>query len=160
MSQIEWKTTEIRASKVGNVSPFSCPGADNVKIVVVAPNIDEGSTLAQSVDEILQAALEMDVPVVFALGKRKLGKALKKSVGVSAVGIYSGDGAHDEYRAVTNRLRDLQKDPTIAVDPASLHNNRRKQQQPPRPADAASDAASDMASAGSAPRPPVATPAR
>ena len=26
MSQIEWKTTEIRASKVGNVSPFSCPG--------------------------------------------------------------------------------------------------------------------------------------
>ena len=26
MSQNEWKTTEIRASKVGNVSPFSCPG--------------------------------------------------------------------------------------------------------------------------------------
>ena len=28
MSQNEWKTTEIRASKVGNVSPFSCPGED------------------------------------------------------------------------------------------------------------------------------------
>ena len=27
MSQNEWKTTEIRASKVGNFSPFSCPGA-------------------------------------------------------------------------------------------------------------------------------------
>ena len=26
MSQIEWKTTEIRASKVGHFSPFSCPG--------------------------------------------------------------------------------------------------------------------------------------
>ena len=26
MSQNEWKTTEIRASKVGNFSPFSCPG--------------------------------------------------------------------------------------------------------------------------------------
>ena len=26
MSQNEWKTFEIRASKVGNVSPFSCPG--------------------------------------------------------------------------------------------------------------------------------------
>ena len=26
MSQNEWKSTEIRASKVGNVSPFSCPG--------------------------------------------------------------------------------------------------------------------------------------
>ena len=29
MSQNEWKTTEIRASKVGNVSPFSCPGEAN-----------------------------------------------------------------------------------------------------------------------------------
>ena len=26
MSQNEWKTIEIRASKVGNLSPFSCPG--------------------------------------------------------------------------------------------------------------------------------------
>ena len=26
MSQNEWKTTEIRASKVGHFSPFSCPG--------------------------------------------------------------------------------------------------------------------------------------
>ena len=26
MSQNEWKPTEIRASKVGNFSPFSCPG--------------------------------------------------------------------------------------------------------------------------------------
>ena len=26
MSQNEWKATEIRASKVGNFSPFSCPG--------------------------------------------------------------------------------------------------------------------------------------
>ena len=26
MSQNEWKSTEIRASKVGNFSPFSCPG--------------------------------------------------------------------------------------------------------------------------------------
>ena len=33
MSQIEWKTIEIRASKVGNFSPFSCPGDDNGDVV-------------------------------------------------------------------------------------------------------------------------------
>ena len=35
MSQNEWKTTEIRASKVGNFSPFSCPGpkADVLKLL-------------------------------------------------------------------------------------------------------------------------------
>ena len=100
--------------------------ADNVKVVVVAPNIDEGSTLAKSVDEILDAARDMGVPVVFALGKRKLGRALRKSVGVSAVGVYSGDGAYDEYRAVTNRLKELQRDPACAVDPAFVQEQRQR----------------------------------
>ncbi|KAH8075810.1 hypothetical protein JL720_10518 [Aureococcus anophagefferens] len=100
--------------------------ADNVKVVVVAPNIDEGSTLAKSVDEILAAARDMGVPVVFALGKRKLGRALRKSVGVSAVGVYSGDGAYDEYRAVTNRLKELQRDPACAVDPAFVQEQRQR----------------------------------
>ena len=38
--------------------------------------------------------------MISALGRRKLGKALRKSsVGVSAVAVYSGDGAYDERRA-------------------------------------------------------------
>ena len=32
LSQNEWKTTEIRASKVGNLSPFSCPGLHHVRL--------------------------------------------------------------------------------------------------------------------------------
>ena len=36
MSQNEWKTTEIQASKVGNVSPFSCPGGYFVSHTVYA----------------------------------------------------------------------------------------------------------------------------
>ncbi|KAJ1454101.1 hypothetical protein M885DRAFT_405631, partial [Pelagophyceae sp. CCMP2097] len=74
--------------------------AENIKCVVLAPNIDEGETLGESVNEIVDAAKECGVPLVFALGKRKLGRALRKSVSVSVVGIYSGDGANDEYRAL------------------------------------------------------------
>ncbi|EGB12005.1 hypothetical protein AURANDRAFT_61299 [Aureococcus anophagefferens] len=89
-------------------------------------DVEPGSTLAKSVDEILAAARDMGVPVVFALGKRKLGRALRKSVGVSAVGVYSGDGAYDEYRAVTNRLKELQRDPACAVDPAFVQEQRQR----------------------------------
>ena len=39
MSQIEWKTTEIRASKVGNVSPFS-PQVDEHDGVLVADRVE------------------------------------------------------------------------------------------------------------------------
>ena len=34
MSQNEWKSTEIRASKVGNFSPFSCPGEHGSAVAV------------------------------------------------------------------------------------------------------------------------------
>ena len=34
LSQNEWKTTEIQASKVGNLSPFSCPGRARVEFTL------------------------------------------------------------------------------------------------------------------------------
>jgi hypothetical protein len=100
--------------------------------VVVAPNIDEGNFtggLDDTVNEViaLGRAAE-DVDVLFALSKKKLGKALGKHVKVSAVGvsapwsarcslkhpmctktfqIYSMDGAYDIYKKVVRRLAEL-----------------------------------------------------
>lgn len=111
--------------------------ADNVKMLVVAPNIDQGDSLFEEITEILQNAQEAHVPIVFALGKQKLGAALrKKRVHVSTVGVYSGDGAHEEYRAVLNRLKLITKDPEQAVNPAGPKPKQKKQppsSQPPPP---------------------------
>lgn len=100
--------------------------ANNVKCLVVAPNVDDGDALNAQIDDLLSAANEASVPVVFALGKRKLGRALRKKVGVSAVGIYSGDGAHQEFRSVLARRSLLLDRPDQAV-PIDTR--------PPKPAD-------------------------
>ena len=81
---------------------------------MVAPNIDEGANaggLDDAVNEILALAraseAEDGITVVFALSKKKLGKALGKKVKVSAVGIYSMDGAYDVYKKIVKTLPSL-----------------------------------------------------
>mmetsp|Transcript_9972 Transcript_9972/g.30256 ORF Transcript_9972/g.30256 Transcript_9972/m.30256 type:complete len:966 (-) Transcript_9972:530-3427(-) len=91
--------------------------ADNVKMLVLAPNVDESRTLDESVAELVSVAAEHDVPVVYALTKRAIGSALRKPVGVSAVGVYSADGANDDFRAVVKRHRAIRRDPSLAVHP-------------------------------------------
>jgi selenocysteine insertion sequence-binding protein 2 len=82
-----------------------------VKCVVVAPNIDEGNFaggLDDTVNEIISLGrASEECTVLFALSKKKLGKALGKNVRVSAVGIYSMDGAYDAYKKIVKLLPSL-----------------------------------------------------
>jgi selenocysteine insertion sequence-binding protein 2 len=84
-----------------------------IKCVIVAPNIDEGNFeggLDDTVNEIISLGRseESCENVIFALSKRRLGKALGKQIKVSAVGVYSMDGAHDTYKKVKKRLAALE----------------------------------------------------
>ena len=92
------------------------------KCVVVAPNLEQGAAglahtgLDATIRELLlRCAPTPDereqgldgVPVVFALSAVKLGRALGKTVKVSAVGLYSADGAFPEYKDVLRRTARL-----------------------------------------------------
>ena len=72
--------------------------ARKVKMVFMANNIDMYGVIDSKLQEILDLAREEDVPVFFELNKRKLGKALGKSIKVAVVGIQSSDGAHDPFK--------------------------------------------------------------
>jgi selenocysteine insertion sequence-binding protein 2 len=74
-----------------------------VKIVVIAPNIDENSSedgLDSRVQDIIHIAKENNVLVTFALNRKKLGKAFGKTVRMSAVGVCNVDGANELYQEV------------------------------------------------------------
>ena len=73
------------------------------RMVVCAPNIDEGRKeggLDDKVGQIIALAREHDVPVVFALNRRKLGKAISRKVRVSVVGILNFDGSDGVHKKV------------------------------------------------------------
>ena len=60
MSQNEWKPTEIRASKVGNFSPFSCPGGEALgrERAELAAGLGEGA--GADVEASVAGAAEVD----------------------------------------------------------------------------------------------------
>lgn len=72
--------------------------AHKVKMVVMANNLDQYGAIDEKLQEILDLARQEDVPVIFQLNKRKLGKAVGKSIKVSVVGIQSADGAHQQFK--------------------------------------------------------------
>ncbi|XP_065841806.1 selenocysteine insertion sequence-binding protein 2-like isoform X2 [Oscarella lobularis] len=71
-----------------------------LKCVIVTPNLESISS-AGGIDEMLQKirhmCFEQDVPIVFALTRKGLGKAVNKKVPVSIVGIFNYDGAKDQF---------------------------------------------------------------
>lgn len=78
--------------------------AHKVKMVVMANNLDEYGAIDAKLQEILEIARAEDVPVVFEFNKRKLGKAIGKSIKVSVVGIQSADGAQEQFKKLRKIL--------------------------------------------------------
>ena len=78
--------------------------AHKVKMVVMANNLDEYGAIDAKLQEILEIARAEDVPVVFEFNKRKLGKAIGKSIKVSVVGVQSADGAQEQFKKLRKIL--------------------------------------------------------
>jgi selenocysteine insertion sequence-binding protein 2 len=77
--------------------------------VIMAPNIEKiiaPGGLDTVVNTIIELANERQIPVIYALSKRLIGRALGKQVKMSAVGIYSADGAFDEFKEALRLSRE------------------------------------------------------
>ena len=88
--------------------------ARKVKAVIMTPNIEQVEAkggLDTFVKDIIEACaknredgeegIEIEqIPVVFALSRNKLGKALGKPMTLSVVGLYDVNGAFEEYKAM------------------------------------------------------------
>lgn len=79
--------------------------AHKVKMVVMANNVDQYGAIDEKLQEILDLAQQEDVPVIFELNKRKLGKAVGKNIKVSVVGIQSADGAYQQFKKLAALAR-------------------------------------------------------
>lgn len=78
--------------------------AHKVKMIVMANNLDEYGAIDSKLQEILDMASADELPVLYELNKRNLGKALGKSIKVSVVGIQNADGAHDQFKKLKKML--------------------------------------------------------
>ncbi|KAH0628187.1 hypothetical protein JD844_009035 [Phrynosoma platyrhinos] len=71
-----------------------------LKCVIISPNcekIQSKGGLDETLHLIIDSACEQNIPFVFALNRKALGRCLNKAVPVSVVGIFSYDGAQDYF---------------------------------------------------------------
>ncbi|TRY95859.1 hypothetical protein DNTS_021392 [Danionella cerebrum] len=71
-----------------------------VKCVIISPNcerIQSKGGLDEALHTIIDTCREQNVPFVFALSRKALGRCVSKTVPVSLVGIFNYDGAQDYY---------------------------------------------------------------
>ena len=64
----------------------------------MANNLDQYGIIDTKLQEIIDTAADKDIPLIYELNKRKIGKALGKSIKVSVVGIQNADGAQVQLK--------------------------------------------------------------
>ena len=78
-----------------------------VKIIFLAPDIQrcpETGGLDEAVEHLLNLARQADLPVVYALSRRKMGRVLCKKVPVSCCGILNYQATEDTWKKLTEAV--------------------------------------------------------
>ncbi|NWQ76310.1 SEBP2 protein, partial [Columbina picui] len=96
-----------------------------LKCVIISPNcekIQSKGGLDDTLHNIIDCACEQNIPFVFALNRKALGRCVNKAVPVSVVGIFSYDGAQDHFHRMvqlTTEARKAYKDMIAALEAAA-----------------------------------------
>lgn len=84
-----------------------------LKCLILAPNLDRIKSkggLDDAIDTILALAREQNIPYVFALGRKALGKACLKQVPVSCVGIFNYAGSEKTFHRLMDLVNEAQSE--------------------------------------------------
>ncbi|XP_008943733.1 PREDICTED: selenocysteine insertion sequence-binding protein 2 [Merops nubicus] len=83
-----------------------------LKCVIISPNcekIQSKGGLDDTLHNIIDCACEQNIPFVFALNRKALGRCVNKAVPVSVVGVFSYDGAQDHFHRMVQLTTEARK---------------------------------------------------
>eukprot|EP00929_Paragymnodinium_shiwhaense_P061055 TRINITY_DN30488_c0_g1_i1.p1 TRINITY_DN30488_c0_g1~~TRINITY_DN30488_c0_g1_i1.p1 ORF type:complete len:672 (+),score=221.77 TRINITY_DN30488_c0_g1_i1:58-2073(+) len=82
------------------------------KGIILAPNLEvctaEGG-LDDTLEDLIEVCRESEVPVIFALSRNRIGKALGRNVRQSVVTVLSAEGVHQEFKAICRQAEELRR---------------------------------------------------
>eukprot|EP00931_Biecheleriopsis_adriatica_P011247 TRINITY_DN112322_c0_g1_i1.p1 TRINITY_DN112322_c0_g1~~TRINITY_DN112322_c0_g1_i1.p1 ORF type:complete len:530 (-),score=189.24 TRINITY_DN112322_c0_g1_i1:51-1604(-) len=82
------------------------------KGLIVAPNLEvsnlEGG-LDDTVEDVIDLARDNEIPVIFALSRNRIGKAMGKNIRLSIVALHSVEGVHKEFKDVVKLAEELRR---------------------------------------------------
>lgn len=74
--------------------------AGSVKLLLLAPDSEDSVAIDSVLDALKELALQREVPVLYCLNRRKLGKAAHSSMKQLAVAVLDADGAYDNFKRI------------------------------------------------------------
>ncbi|XP_076080464.1 uncharacterized protein LOC143051484 isoform X1 [Mytilus galloprovincialis] len=105
-----------------------------IKCVIISPNLEKIQSkggLDDALNNILTLCNEQNVPFVFALGRRALGRACAKMVPVSVVGIFNFSGSEENFKQLidlTAKARESYGEMVAAIEIEIKEYPMKKQQ--------------------------------
>lgn len=78
-----------------------------IKLLVLAPDTEKTGVVDDKVQQLVQTAITHQVPMLYALSRRQLGKALGTNMRYSAVGIAFADGAYHHFKTIARFVTDF-----------------------------------------------------
>uniref|UniRef100_A0A8C5TF01 SECIS binding protein 2 like n=1 Tax=Malurus cyaneus samueli TaxID=2593467 RepID=A0A8C5TF01_9PASS len=85
---------------------------NKIKCVIISPNcekIQSKGGLDEALYNVIAMAREQEIPFVFALGRKALGRCVNKLVPVSVVGIFNYSGAEDLFNKLVSLTEEARK---------------------------------------------------
>eukprot|EP00746_Dinoflagellata_sp_MGD_P003938 gnl/MRDRNA2_/MRDRNA2_107621_c0_seq1.p1 gnl/MRDRNA2_/MRDRNA2_107621_c0~~gnl/MRDRNA2_/MRDRNA2_107621_c0_seq1.p1 ORF type:complete len:500 (+),score=189.35 gnl/MRDRNA2_/MRDRNA2_107621_c0_seq1:121-1620(+) len=82
------------------------------RCLVCAPNLEVCETeggLDDTVEDLVELCRDNDVPVIFALSRNRLGKALSKNIRLSCIAVLSAEGAHQQFKECIKLTEELRR---------------------------------------------------
>jgi ribosomal protein L7Ae-like RNA K-turn-binding protein len=74
------------------------------KLVLLAPDTEVSDTVDEKVDSLISEAQSREIPVLYCLNRRRLGKAIKSNMKQAAIAVYDPDGAYEHFRKIVHFL--------------------------------------------------------
>jgi selenocysteine insertion sequence-binding protein 2 len=84
--------------------------AHKAKMVVMANNLDDYGVIDEKLQEILDMAEEQEIPILFELSKRALGKAIGKPIKVAVIAVQNADGANQQFKKLATMAKRVKAD--------------------------------------------------
>lgn len=103
---------------------------NRVKIIFLAPDIQrcpETGGLDEAVKRLLDTARRMDLPIVYALSRRKIGRVLLKKVPVSCVGILNYQATEETWKQLTEAVNVAREEYQLKLQQLGLADVSEKQ---------------------------------
>jgi ribosomal protein L7Ae-like RNA K-turn-binding protein len=119
--------------------------ASKAMLVLLAPDTEVSEALDGKLSALIDEAQSRDVPILYCLTRRKLGKALHSSMKQAAVAIYDANGAYEQFRQIVQYA--------LTTHPAAIsevQHHQQQQQQHPTPSYPANASSMLLSSSGTA----------